>query len=105
MKKYYDTLVEAINNKLLLTVCFVAKEKGTITRQCIPFDYGPSRRYKDGEDRFHFYDLDSPDGNHVILLLPAQINSITLTDIHFDPKDYVTWTPNWIVNRDWGNYS
>jgi len=105
MEKHYEVLIKAINNKVVVSLCFDSKEKGKITRQCIPFDYGPSRKYKDGQDRFHFYDLDSPDGNHNLSILPEQINSIQLTNNSFDPKDYVTWKPNWIVRRDWGIYS
>jgi len=71
-------------------------------RKCVPFDYGISRKYKDGEDRFHFYDLDSPDGKHNLSLLPEQIQNVNLLNENFDPADYVKWTPNWIVDRDWG---
>lgn len=105
MKKHYDILIEAIDSKLLVSVCFLAKEKGMITRLCVPYDFGPSNRYKDGLDRFHFHDLDSPDGKHNLSILPGQIHSMELMTDSFNPKDYVTWTPNWIVQRDWGIYS
>lgn len=57
-----NEFIEAINNKLILQITFDSKEKGIIKRTCIPFDFGPSRKYKDGLDRYHVLDLDSPDG-------------------------------------------
>ncbi|MBL0199984.1 MAG: hypothetical protein IPP81_07345 [Chitinophagaceae bacterium] len=97
--------IDSINNKLVVKLTFDSKEKGTITRICIPFDFGPSRRYKDGLERYHFYDLDSPDGKHNLSLLPEQILEISLTEQSFDPSEYITWTPNWFVKRDWGSFS
>ncbi|MDR6760334.1 hypothetical protein J2Y38_000513 [Flavobacterium sp. 2755] len=105
MEKHYETLLEGIHNKKILILYFMSKEKGLITRRCIPFDFGISRRYKDDLDRFHFYDLDSPDGNHNLSILPEQINSLTITNENFTPKDYVSWKPNWIIKRDWGIFS
>lgn len=96
---------DALDQMRILRVTFDSNEKGRITRLCVPFDFGPSRRYKDGENRYHFYDLDSPDGSHNLALLPDQIVSLELTDETFDPADYVTWTPNWFTPRDWGRYS
>jgi hypothetical protein len=100
-----ETMLEAINQLLIVQVTFSSHEKGTITRTCIPFDFGPSRRYKDGLDRYHFYDLDSPEGSHNLSILPEQIINITLTNDNFEPGDYITWTPNWILKRNWGEYS
>lgn len=105
MNQHYDILIDAINDKVIVSLSFNSKEKGVITRQCIPFDFGPSRRYKDGLDRFHFYDLDSPDGNHILSILPEQIISLTLTTDNFEPKNYINWTPKWFISRDWGIYS
>lgn len=95
----------AINEMLITEITFKSAEKGIITRLCIPFDFGPSRRYKDGLDRYHFYDLNSPEGKHNLSILPEQLISITLTDNNFNPSDYITWSPNWFVKRDWGIYS
>lgn len=72
-------------------------------RNCIPFDFGPSRRIKDGVDRYHFWDLDSEEGPHNLSLVAEDIVEIARLEIVFDPAQYVTWTPtNWIVARDWG---
>lgn len=101
----HPDFLQAINEKLLVTIVFRSKEKGTIQRNCVPFDFGPSKRAKDQSDRYHFFDLDSPDGNHTLSILPEQLISLKLTTEVFDPADYVKWTPNWIVARDWGRFS
>lgn len=97
--------VQAISEMKLVRVIFNSYEKGEITRVCVPFDYGPSRRYKDGTERYHFYDLDSPSSNHNLSILPDQIKNIEILNEKFLPKDYVKWTPNWFLKRDWGIYS
>ena len=98
-----DNFVQAINNKKIVKVRFDSNEKGIIIRNCIPFDFGPSRRYRDGKDRYHFYDLDSPSGNHNLSILPSQILSIDIMEESFDPAQYVTWSPvKWFLARDWG---
>ena len=77
-----------------------------IIRKCIPFDFGPSSRCNDELNRFHFWDLDSPDGSHNLSIHPEQLLEIKILDERFDPKDYVTWKPtNWVVKRDWGAFS
>ena len=105
MKKQLDDFVNAINNKRLLLITFDSKEKGEIKRTCVPFDFRPSNKYKDGYDRFHFLDLDSPDGKHNLSILPEQIIDIELLNKEFDPSTYIKWTPNWHIPRGWGIYS
>ena len=101
-----NKFLQAIHEKRYITVYFTAKDSGmTKGRKCVPFDYGVSRKYKDGVDRFHFLDLDSPDGNHNLSIKPEQIHSIMFLDEYFDPNTYVKWTPNWIVPRNWGRHS
>lgn len=101
----HQIFLEAINQKLIVRVRVNSEEKGIIERNCIPFDYGPSRIYKDGLNRYHFYDLNSPEGKHNLSILPEQLIEITLTNEYFEPGDYVHWTPKWFVSRDWGIYS
>lgn len=98
-------MTKAIHQKLVVIVTFDALEKGIITRKCIPYDIGPSSRSKDKSEKYHFCDLDSPDGRHTLSILPERINSFYVTDNHFNPGDYITWEPNWILARDWGIYS
>lgn len=101
----YNEFKKAIDCKLIVLLKFNSNEKGEIERKCIPFDFGPSRRYRDGLDRYHFYDLDSPDGKHNLSILPRQILSIKVLGESFNPEDYVTWEPRWFLERDWGNVS
>lgn len=102
----YEIFLNAITEKQILRVTFNSKEKGEITRLCIPFDFWPSRnKLKENPDRYHFYDLDSPKGSHTLSILPEQIVLIEVTGEYFDPSDYVKRTPNWFVQRDWGEYS
>lgn len=102
-----DDIKKAINEKRLVEVTFNSFEKGEITRKCVPFDIGPSKRCKDGKDRFHFWDLECPTGeNHNLSILPEQILNLNLSEEVFDPADYVTWEKiEWHVPRDWGSYS
>lgn len=102
----YDKFLQAIHTLKIVKVTFNAHDKGVITRKCIPFDFGPSRRnLSPNPDRFHFYDLNSPEGRHTLSILPEQIISIEIIDENFDAAKYVTWKPNWFVARDWGLYS
>jgi len=101
----YNTFITAINTKRVVSIEYDSYEKGIISRLCIPFDYGMSRRYKDGKERYHLYSLDGPNGSHNISILPEQLLSIRVTNEHFEPSDYITWDTNWIVERDWGEYS
>jgi len=105
MTNHYEIFISAIHGMKYVKIIFDSKEKGIIERTCIPFDFGPSKRYKDGADRFHFYDLDSPEGKHNLSILEEQLHNLEVLELIFEPKDYVTWTPNWIVTRDWGAYS
>jgi len=105
MKNLLDVFTNAINNKRLLRITFDSQEKGEIKRTCVPFDFGPSNKYKDGNDRYHFLDLDSPEGVHNLSILPEQIINIELLNNEFDPSKYIKWTPNWHIQRDWGKYS
>ena len=101
-----EHFLKAIHEKKVLRVKVNSDEKGIIIRKCIPFDFGPSRRYKDGLNRYHFWDLDSPEGHHNLSIRPEQLLEIEILDETFDPQDYVTWRPiNWFVKRDWGEFS
>jgi len=100
-----NLFLDAIHGKLIVRITFNSFEKGEITRECIPFDFGPSRISKDKSDKYHFYDLTSPDGKHTLSIFEKQLINLEVTTKKFDPKDYVTWSPNWFVKRDWGTYS
>lgn len=100
-----EIFLEAIHKKKIVIVQINSKEKGMIIRKCIPFDFGPSRKFKDGLDRYHFYDLNSPEGSHILSITPNQLISIEITSEDFKPEDYVKWSTPWFVKRDWGVHS
>lgn len=101
----YDDFIRAINEKKVVEVMVDTEEKGLIKRKCVPFDFGPSRRGNDRREKFHFYDLDSPDGAHNLSITPEKLRDLKVTPETFEPCDYVKWEPNWFVQRDWGEFS
>jgi len=68
-------------------------------------DYGPSRRAKDGADRYHLWDYESDKGAHTLSLLPSVVRSIAAGNQPFDPAEFVTWQTKWFVSRDWDKFS
>lgn len=102
---FRNTMIEAIRSKKIVNLTFNSYEKGQIERSCIPFDIGPGSRGKDKREKYHFFTLDSPEGGHNLSIIPDQTLNLNITDNTFNPRDYVKWTPNWFVPRDWGAYS
>lgn len=104
-----ENFLKAIQDITLVEVTFNAKEKGVITRKCVPFDFGPSRRKDviDKSDKFHFYDIDSPNGSHNLALSPSDVMTIKSTSEFFEPADYIKWAApyNWFISRNWGKFS
>lgn len=101
-----ENFIAAIHSKNKARVTFYSKEDGqNLTRVCAPMDYGPSRRAHNKDDRFHSWDFESDQKNHVLSLLPEQVVSIEVLEEKFDPADFVTWQPNWFVERNWGVHS
>ncbi len=112
MENIKNKFIEAISNKKLIKINFDSHEKGVVSRLCVPFDLGPSRRkLSPNPDRYHMYDLDSPEGEHNLSILPEQLISLEISKDSFDPGKYITWpwppeyTPHWFISRDWGIYS
>lgn len=103
--------IAAIHAKRKVRITFRSKEdSGPITRVCAPMDYGPSRRFKDGIDRFHVWDYfpDSGKKPHQIPIQASQLMAIETLDELFEPGEFITWSTSsspWIVARDWGRYS
>ena len=98
---YHENFLQAIHERKLVEVKFNSQEKGVIQRLCVPFDFGPSRRnLASNPNRYHIYDLNSPDGKHILSI--HQIITIDITGQIFDPALYINWTPNWFIVRDWG---
>ncbi|OGM93121.1 MAG: hypothetical protein A2561_03925 [Candidatus Staskawiczbacteria bacterium RIFOXYD1_FULL_32_13] len=104
----HNNFLKAIAELKFVKLRFNSQEKGIIERECIPFDFGPSRRNLSiNPDRYHFYDLDSPEGTHNLSILPDQIISLEVLEQKFEPADYITWDPpyDWFIPRDWGKFS
>ena len=105
----YEEFIQAIHNKRKIRLSYYAKKHGkVITRLCIPYDFGPSRRDKIKKDKYHFYDLEGSERPHPTPIFPEKIRGIKVLDETFDPKDYVKWDVKkspWFVKRDWGEYS
>ena len=100
----HEKFLKAIKDKKIVKVKFDSHEKGVIERECVPFDYGPWKKKPSG-DRYHFLDLNSPDGEHNLSILPEQLISLEITNHGFDPAEHVKWTPKWFIARDWGAFS
>jgi hypothetical protein len=102
----HNVFVDGIHKKLKVKLTFFSKEDGQqLVRICAPMDFGPSSRAKVKVDRYHLWDYESDTGPHTLSLLPNQIKSIETTVEDFDPGEFVTWIPNWIIERDWGQFS
>ena len=98
-----DNFIKAIHDKTKIRLSFYSKQDGAVlTRLCAPMDFGASRRAANKDDRYHLWDYESDTANHTLSLLPGQIVKMNFTDTAFDPSEFVTWTPNWIIKRDWG---
>jgi len=104
-----EEFVSAIHAKRQVQLAFFSKEDGTvISRRCAPMDYGPSRRAKLKQDRYHVWDYESDEKNHVLSLDPDKIVSLQVLDATFDPAEFVSWDTSrsaWFVPRQWGEFS
>jgi hypothetical protein len=106
MHQDHNVFIDGIIGMKKVTLNFFSKEDGRVlTRLCAPMDFGPSRRAKDKSDRYHFWDYESDTRNHVLSLVPGQVQSIDATDEQFEPLEFMTWPPNWFYARDWGQFS
>lgn len=106
MNQNYQNFIQAIHEKKIVKVQINSYEKWIIERFCIPFDFWPSRIFKDKLDRYHFWDLNSPDGSkHNLSILPDQLLSLIITEDNFNPWDYVKREPKRFIARDWWIYS
>lgn len=108
----HEDLVDAIQGRFEVVVRWRSKDDGgsVQARRCAPMDYGPSRRAKDPSPRYHFWDFESDSPrNHVLSLLPEQIEDITVLPTRFEPSDFISWdvsTSPWFVARTtWGRFN
>jgi len=103
---FKDAFIQAIREKRKVRLTFFSKEDGrNLTRVCAPMDFGPGRKIRDRRDRFWAWDYESDTGQHTLGLPPEQVRTMVVLEDSFDPAEFVTWAPAWIVPRDWGQYS
>lgn len=101
-----EIFIQAINDKKIINLTFNANVKWIITRKCIPFDFWPwKRKLSVNPDRFHFYDLNSPEGKHNLSILPEEVIRMEILNENFNPWNYVNWKPSWFIERDRWVYS
>jgi hypothetical protein len=105
----HEVFLDALHAKRKVQLTFYsAEDAGQLVRLCAPMDFGPSRRAKDGLDRYHFWDYSSDTKPHALSLLPNRILRIEALDESFDPAEFVTWDlarSPWFTPRDWRAYS
>lgn len=103
------TFKQAIDSQRKVKLTFFSQEDGhNLVRICAPMDFGPSRRAKNQDDRFHLWDFESDKANHVLSLLPDQVESIEIHNENFNPSEFITWSVSkspWFYARNWGQYS
>lgn len=104
-----EKFISAIRSKNKIRLSFYSKEDGQeIVRICAPMDYGPSRKAKNQDDRYHLWDYDSDKASHTLSLLPDQVVRMEVMNETFDPAGFITWSTvksPWFVTREWGMYS
>lgn len=105
----HAAFVAAIHSQNKVRLTFYSKDDNSqIVRTCAPMDFGPSRRARDKDDRYHFWDFDSDTGSHTLSLRPDQIVNMEVLSDNFEPADFVMWsttTSPWFVARNWGKHS
>lgn len=109
MYTHHAVFVAALHARQKVSLTFLSQEDGGhLVRTCAPMDFGPSRRAKDGIDRYHFWDYDSDKRAHTLSLKPEQIVMIEQLGDAFDPAEFVTWDiarSPWFLPRDWARFS
>jgi hypothetical protein len=97
-----QTFLDAVQDTKLVELTFDSKEKGVITCTCAPMDYGHMRNSNSPELKYHFYNLKS---NHPMPISAQQIIKMRVLEEKFEPKNIISWQPDWHIVRDWGIYS
>lgn len=93
--KDHNIFIRAIHQCKIVTLIFTDKTTSeNKTRNCIPFDYGNSTKETNPKPKYHFYDLNSPEGSHNLSISEKQIINIEILDKDFEQKEYITWKPN-----------
>lgn len=109
MRSLIFNFADAIQRKRLVLLKFKTLGDGQmLQRKCAPLDIAPSRRSKTKNNKFHLWDFESCEQNHVLSINPDQIIDFKILDEQFKPEDFITWdtlSRPWSVKRDWGTHS
>jgi hypothetical protein len=99
---YRQKFKDAISTKNKIRITFFSNEDSSlIARVCAPMDFGPLRRSKEKDDKYHMWDYESAKGPHTLSLSIIQVSLIEVLEESFNPMEFVTWQPNWIFPRSW----
>jgi hypothetical protein len=103
----HNQFVQAVHDKKRIEVSFRSKEDGGVIlkRICAPMDYGPGKRINDPTPRYWVWDYTSDKKAHTLGLVDRDITSLRVLAETFDPSEFVTWQPAWVLPRDWDSYS
>ena len=103
MHQDHAVFVAGIQARTKLRLTFYSKEDKTrVTRTCAPMDFGASAKAEDKLRRYQFWDFE---GKHPLSLVPSQVRQIEALLETFEPSEFVTWRPRWVMKRDWGKLS
>jgi len=106
MIRNHQDFIEAIHQTKKIKIVFFSKEdNGDIERTCAPMDYAVGQNIKDNIERYWVWDYDSDTKKHTLGIRPERIKLLVVLDENFDPAEFVTWTPNWNIFRQWGQFS
>lgn len=106
MIQNHQDFIDSIHNTRKIRITFFSEEdNGYIERTCAPMDYAIGQRIKDNIKHYWVWDYDSDKKNHTLGLRSEKIRSLVILDEIFEPSEFVTWTPNWDIARQWGSFS
>ena len=105
----HAVFLDALAQKRRISLRFFDRKIGReVVRTCAPLDFGPLRGALEKDDRYQLWDLEGKRKPLNIVVLPADVVSMTVLDETFDPAAIITWSfkPNaWNVPRDWAEFS
>lgn len=101
----HNEFIKAIHSKKLINLSYRKKDGTFTSRKCAPLDFGPHKRYPNKGDLYHIWDFEGSNGPHVSSLEADQINSLEVLSEEFEPDEFVNWSVDWSIPRNWGAFS
>jgi hypothetical protein len=99
----HSQFLAALHEKKLVEIKFYSQaDAGTVDRECMPLDYGPDSEAKDALNRYWIWDPAAPAGKNLVGVLPAQITSMRVLGVSFEPEKLSLGSRSWSVPRAWG---